>query len=904
MTFAPPRERGPTEAKIMKEISHEQHRFEELVREVGIPWIDADLFRQYIVCNATDPSVLKKLNDAFETQHDLQKEIVIAIGRRRAVINVIRGETCFGTQKRRAKCVERRFQESCVDADAQLEDDESTMTEDPTLPPTLKCSEASHRRMCSLLTQLDERTDEVILSILRWRSAFRRPLPFLINGENIIFRIQREIDSVVFPAQVHLIAQEPEIRSKPHFHISAYLAGVSALGRVMTENSGILIGDTTLSHHVTTQSLLNSVVFSPSDSSNAKLLHLQQQKQREKRDTLPPAFSDEALRTKTVTPSPEPLIFLTRTLSNASTTSPRRRPNQSKSSPTKHALSLGVATPALQRSTTSIVQNLSARPIITSQQQLAMTVRTELETQQNYLSEMILRCAQGKYVLVFNNDAFGVHFPLIPAPSFKGQDPLTVALRRDRLSPIHQRNRVLGMVTCGDEHQPEVARRRQHKLNAEVRAYQKRIEDERALRSPHRHTPLLDKLERRQLTKDSASSIGGSGHTSPRNGPSQSKAFRRLLAAQEMTRPMLLGPPDSNVGPTLLQRQTTVRKHTATKLLDVSHTSCKPRSTQRELPEREYQIVDDEGLCYFPDQDSLVWTTQCFHHAKKALDEYASLSVERLISSDGLKDESEDDDTLEAYFNQQSEAMLKSSTAQRQRAPRTTSPTQSNTGERPAYKGTVAQRLDALQRTRLMRSRFRSWMRFTMSRQQQTQVCKQLLEHTEFLERYARIVTWRKLIQVRKEKRRKAENLSNSISRSYEKEAYRRWRLAVTLSKLTRAINHRLYLKFFKAFEVPVLCKRAQKIRDTEPSPESPLSDNSALTVSSSTAAMAAVNVDCLDGYLDLTEKPAALYFVVRSAPRIGVPAARWVLTSTLLALPGLSPTKRQPSPPPQEHAQ
>jgi hypothetical protein len=201
-------------------------------------------------------------------------------------------------------------------------------------------------------------------------------------------------------------------------------------------------------------------------------------------------------------------------------------------------------------------------------------VKAELDVQQQYVAEMLLRCAQRRYVTVLKTDAFFT-WPLLPRPSDYSRDAAVQADRRRMLLPVSERVDHAGLGVRRGAKQASAPRVRQ------------------AFETESNVPPPI-------FSKSPAPFASSAGAASPLLGSSSaisrgSKGFRASPSPSALS----------------VERGPEARPGFVSRL-------------RAPLAPRTYRVVDGEGMSAFPDPDSLAWATACFQQAKHLLDAAAA----------------------------------------------------------------------------------------------------------------------------------------------------------------------------------------------------------------------------------------------------------------------------------------
>ena len=174
-----------------------QQHFHSLATACVMPDVERKFLDRRVVMTCTNASILRTLCAALEHQVALQERIQRLWIQREVLLAVTLGETCAGrfvnadcyrewVACRRERLWRRR---GCGNAETNADTSftGSTTTNQLKEPcnrrfhSDVACTTACHARLADLLQRLDVATDAVVDGIRLWRSTcFRRPLPFLV----------------------------------------------------------------------------------------------------------------------------------------------------------------------------------------------------------------------------------------------------------------------------------------------------------------------------------------------------------------------------------------------------------------------------------------------------------------------------------------------------------------------------------------------------------------------------------------------------------------------------------------------------------------------------------------------------------------------------------------------------
>lgn len=231
-------------------VERERVRFRTLCQQCSVPWLDRLIYEHYVVSKCIDappaapvavsplpqeegpgpaflpyapfvPTLrhLAALNDKLERQKSLAEQVMILVSERQAIIHSISHDLCISCRKNRSQ--------RCTTLDDPPPPPLFSSTR--SLPPSepVKCSDASHRRMCNLLRQHDKTTDELVSRILQWREVLLQPTPFLVGGENYLLHIKRDVDTILSQCYLHLVDGVGGVAQSEHvayFYVSSYIS--------------------------------------------------------------------------------------------------------------------------------------------------------------------------------------------------------------------------------------------------------------------------------------------------------------------------------------------------------------------------------------------------------------------------------------------------------------------------------------------------------------------------------------------------------------------------------------------------------------------------------------------------------------------------------------------------------
>lgn len=161
-------------------------QFEALAAAAGLPWLDKAMYRNELISGASVSALprIERLNALLSHQVRVTEDIL-------------------SHHKRREELIYRLLMTCAFDHAHQ------------------ECSHDSHRAVCDTLRHVDDETDKLIHLVEQWRKHLAVPLPFFVDGENIILRMgnQTSIGKGLAHVGAHL---RNTCRHLPYFYSSSY----------------------------------------------------------------------------------------------------------------------------------------------------------------------------------------------------------------------------------------------------------------------------------------------------------------------------------------------------------------------------------------------------------------------------------------------------------------------------------------------------------------------------------------------------------------------------------------------------------------------------------------------------------------------------------------------------------